>query len=54
MKKYRKPLSKIINLEGEPILGFDSANDKKGTSGPVIGGFAKGANGRIIDDEDDF
>lgn len=52
MKKYRRPLCKRINLEGEPILVFNSVNNKKGYDGG-IGGFAKKNNQLFDDDEEE-
>lgn len=58
MKTYRKPITKAIDLEGELILagsegdGMNNTNNKMGWSGNTFG-FAKGANGPIIDDDEE-
>lgn len=59
MKTYKEPLFRIIDLDSEELLagspGLNNGNtttNQKPTNDDDDNFFAKGWNGRIIDDED--
>ena len=53
MKKYIKPITKVVEVSNEELLAgsFGNANDTQGFSGRA-GGFSKGADDDW--DEEDF